>query len=99
MVEKFRSLLSDIYDQYTYLMEGTGFSQVERRYFQRVHDGLASPIEMEDALRRLVIDTWVYVLAIPNREVRSIYRSEILSRMNPGRTTSYLMTTMENGLP
>ena len=49
--------------------------------------------------RRLVIDTWVYVLAIPNREVRSIYRSEILSRMNPGRTTSYLMTTMENGLP
>lgn len=99
MVEKFRSLLSDIYDQYMYLMEGTGFSQVERRYFQRVHDGLASPIEMEDALRRLVIDTWVYVLAIPNREVRSIYRSEILSRMNPGRTTSYLMTTMENGLP
>lgn len=96
MVEKFRSLLSDVYDQYTYLMEETGFSQVERRYFQRVHDGLASPIEMEDALRRLVIDTWVYVLAIPNREVRSIYRSEILSRMNPGRTTSYLMTTMEN---
>ena len=54
MVEKFRSLLSDVYDQYTYLMEGTGFSQVERRYFQRVHDGLASPIEMEDALRRLM---------------------------------------------
>ena len=42
---------------------------------------------------------YVGVLAIPNREVRSIYRSEILSRMNPGRTTSYLMTTMENGLP
>ena len=46
--------------------------------------------------RRLVIDTWVYVLAIPNREVRSIYRNEILSRLSPGRTTSYLMTTMEN---
>lgn len=46
--------------------------------------------------RRLVIDTWVYVLAIPNREVRSIYRNEILSRLSPGRTTSYLMTTMES---
>ena len=46
--------------------------------------------------RRLVIDTWIYVLAIPNREVRSIYRNEILSRLSPGRTTSYLMTTMEN---
>lgn len=46
--------------------------------------------------RRLIIDTWIYVLAIPNREVRSIYRNEILSRLSPGRTTSYLMTTMEN---
>lgn len=27
--------------------------------------------------RRLVIDTWIYVLVIPNREVRSIYRNEI----------------------
>ena len=31
--------------------------------------------------RRLVIDTWIYVLVIPNREVRSIYRNEILSRL------------------
>ncbi|MGO5131839.1 AAA family ATPase [Mitsuokella jalaludinii] len=46
--------------------------------------------------RRLVIDTWIYVLAIPNREVRSIYRNEILNRLSPGRTTSYLMTTMES---
>lgn len=30
---------------------------------------------------RLVIDTWIYVLVIPNREVRSIYRNEILSRL------------------
>lgn len=46
--------------------------------------------------RRFVIDTWIYVLAIPNREVRSIYRNEILNRLSPGRTTSYLMTTMES---
>lgn len=31
--------------------------------------------------RRLVIDTWIYVLVIPDREVRSIYRNEILSRL------------------
>ena len=54
MVEKFRFLLSDLYDQYAYLMEVPGFSRAERRYFQRIHDGLASPVEMEEALRRLM---------------------------------------------
>ena len=36
MVEKFRFLLSDLYDQYAYLMEVPGFSRAERRYFQRL---------------------------------------------------------------
>ena len=54
MVEKFRFLLSDLYDQYAYLMEVPGFSRAERRYFQRIDDGLASPVEMEEALRRLM---------------------------------------------
>lgn len=54
MVEKFRFLLSDLYDQYAYLMEVPGFSRAERRYFQRIHDGLESPVEMEEALRRLM---------------------------------------------
>ena len=54
MLAKFRFLLSDLYDQYTYLMDGTDFSRAERRYFQRIHDGEASPVEMEEALRRLM---------------------------------------------
>lgn len=54
MLAKFRFLLSDLYDQYAYLMEASIFSPAERRYFQRVHDGLASPVEMEEALRRLM---------------------------------------------
>lgn len=37
--------------------------------------------------RRLVIDTWIYVLAIPNQEVFSIYRSVIQSNMKSGQTT------------
>ena len=46
MVEIFRFLLSDLYDQYAYLMEVPGFSRAERRYFQRINDELPSPIEM-----------------------------------------------------
>ena len=39
--------------------------------------------------RRLVIDTWIYVLVIPNREVRSIYRNEILSRLSERLLKNY----------
>ena len=35
-------------------MDGTDFSRAERCYFQRIHDGEASLVETEEALRRLM---------------------------------------------
>ena len=54
MLDKFRFLLSDLYDRYAYLLEVPGFSRAERKYFQRIHDGQGTPVEMEEALRRLM---------------------------------------------
>ncbi|WP_308591088.1 AAA family ATPase [uncultured Megasphaera sp.] len=46
--------LSDLYDRYAYLLEVPGFSRAERKYFQRIHDGQGTPVEMEEALRCLM---------------------------------------------